>query len=306
MQNLWLKIKIWTKITVFTLVMLFLLIFVFNNSNKGVSIWVWFDEEEVHTTVLKLIVCMLLAGVLGTLLVRMAFGTLKQIRELRKRKATRANAKGCGRTQVEGVDAANQAGGAEGCGGADAVRGKPAVLSSTRSDRVALPLNSGYYWGMSIAILDYGMANLRSVQKAFAHVGAEAAIISRPEEIDRAERLVLPGVGAFKDAVATLRERKLSDAILGHIRKGKLFLGICLGLQMLVDVGFEDGEHRGLGIIPGKCVRFDVDSTLGLKVPHMGWNQLIAQIPRRCWRICRRDAAYISCTGITWFPTTRP
>jgi uncharacterized integral membrane protein len=88
MQNLWLKIKIWTKITVFTLVMLFLLIFVFNNSNKGVSIWVWFDEEEVHTTVLKLIVCMLLAGVLGTLLVRMAFGTLKQIRELRKRKAT--------------------------------------------------------------------------------------------------------------------------------------------------------------------------------------------------------------------------
>jgi glutamine amidotransferase len=153
------------------------------------------------------------------------------------------------------------------------------VLSSTRSDRVALPLNSGYYWGMSIAILDYGMANLRSVQKAFAHVGAEAAIISRPEEIDRAERLVLPGVGAFKDAVATLRERKLSDAILGHIRKGKLFLGICLGLQMLVDVGFEDGEHRGLGIIPGKCVRFDVDSTLGLKVPHMGWNQLIARNP---------------------------
>jgi glutamine amidotransferase len=132
---------------------------------------------------------------------------------------------------------------------------------------------------MSIAILDYGMANLRSVQKAFAHVGAEAAIISRPEEIDRAERLVLPGVGAFKDAVATLRERKLSDAILGHIRKGKLFLGICLGLQMLVDVGFEDGEHRGLGIIPGKCVRFDVDSTLGLKVPHMGWNQLIARNP---------------------------
>jgi glutamine amidotransferase len=64
-----------------------------------------------------------------------------------------------------------------------------------------------------------------------------------------------------------------------HIQKGKLFLGICLGLQMLCDVGYEDGEHRGLGVIAGKCVRFDVDSTMGLKVPHMGWNQLIARNP---------------------------
>jgi uncharacterized integral membrane protein len=88
MQNVWLKIKIWTKITVFSLAMIFLLIFVYNNSNKDVHIWVWFDEEEVHTTVLKLIVVMLLAGVLGTLLVRMAFGTLRQIRDLRHRSAT--------------------------------------------------------------------------------------------------------------------------------------------------------------------------------------------------------------------------
>ncbi|MGD0461534.1 MAG: hypothetical protein ABSB74_03495 [Tepidisphaeraceae bacterium] len=87
MQNLWLKIKIWTKITIFSLVMIFLLIFVFKNSNKPAYIWVWFDEEEVQTTVLKLIVSMLLAGVLGTLLVRMAFGTLRQIRELRQRSA---------------------------------------------------------------------------------------------------------------------------------------------------------------------------------------------------------------------------
>lgn len=128
---------------------------------------------------------------------------------------------------------------------------------------------------MSIAIVDYGMANLRSVQKAFARNGVEAAIISRPEEIDRADKLVVPGVGAFKDAIATLREKKLADAIVKHIKKGKLFLGICLGLQLLVDVGYEEGEHRGLGIVPGKCVRFDVDSTLALKVPHMGWNQLI-------------------------------
>jgi glutamine amidotransferase len=132
---------------------------------------------------------------------------------------------------------------------------------------------------MSIAIVDYGMANLRSVQKAFARAGAEAKIISRPEEIDAADKLVLPGVGAFKDAVATLRKRKLAEAIVRHVKMGKLFLGICLGLQMLFDVGYEDGEHRGLAILRGKCVRFDVDTTLGLKVPHMGWNQLIARNP---------------------------
>jgi glutamine amidotransferase len=125
-----------------------------------------------------------------------------------------------------------------------------------------------------ISIIDYGMANLRSVQKGFEHVGAEAAIISKPEEVDAAERLVLPGVGAFADAVATLRAHNLVEPILRHIERGKPFLGICLGLQMLFEVGYEDGEHRGLGVLPGKCVRFDVDQTMDLKVPHMGWNQL--------------------------------
>jgi glutamine amidotransferase len=81
-------------------------------------------------------------------------------------------------------------------------------------------------------------------------------------------------VGAFQDAVATLRERHLDRPILRHIEKGKPFLGVCLGLQMLFDVGYEDGEHRGLGVLKGRCVRFDVDETMGLKVPHMGWNQL--------------------------------
>jgi glutamine amidotransferase len=127
---------------------------------------------------------------------------------------------------------------------------------------------------MSIAIIDYGMGNLRSVQKAFAEVGESAQIVSQPEEIARAEKLVLPGVGALKDAIATLREKNLAEPIISHIQKGKLFLGICLGLQMLFDVGYEDGEHRCLGVVPGKCVRFDVDEKFGLKVPHMGWNQL--------------------------------
>src|SRR6266550_165055 len=132
---------------------------------------------------------------------------------------------------------------------------------------------------MSIAIVDYGMANLRSVQKAFEHAGHRADIISTPEEIDAAEKIVLPGVGAFADAVATLREKELAGPIARHIEKGKPFLGICLGLQMLFDVGYEDGKHRGLGVLRGKCVRFDVDETMGLKVPHMGWNQLNIERP---------------------------
>jgi len=131
----------------------------------------------------------------------------------------------------------------------------------------------------TIAIIDYGMANLRSVQKAFEQVGHRARIIARPEEIDRAEKIVLPGVGAFKDAVATLRQKELAGPIVRHIEKGKPFLGICLGLQMLFDKGYEDGEHEGLGVFRGACVRFDVDDTMGLKVPHMGWNQLTVKRP---------------------------
>lgn len=127
---------------------------------------------------------------------------------------------------------------------------------------------------MNLAILDYGMANLRSVQKGFEHMGHRAEIVSKPEQFQQADRLVLPGVGAFQDAVAMLRERGFVEPILRHINAGKPFLGICLGLQMLFDVGYEDGEHLGLGVLKGKCRRFDVDATLGLKVPHMGWNQL--------------------------------
>ncbi|QVL30678.1 imidazole glycerol phosphate synthase subunit HisH [Telmatocola sphagniphila] len=129
-----------------------------------------------------------------------------------------------------------------------------------------------------IAIVDYGMANLRSVQKAFERVGHEAVVTSDLNELAEAEKLVLPGVGAFKDAIAKLRETGLDQLIDEHIAEGRLFLGICLGFQMLFTRSSEDGLHAGLDIFPGEVVRFAAEP--GLKVPHMGWNQI--KILRNC------------------------
>jgi glutamine amidotransferase len=123
-----------------------------------------------------------------------------------------------------------------------------------------------------IVILDYGMANLRSVQKAFERQGHGAVITGDPDVAVGAHQLVLPGVGAFRDAIARLNETGLSDVVRGHIDSGRPFLGICLGLQLLFTRSFEDGEHRGLDLFPGDVVRFT--PTPGLKIPHMGWNQL--------------------------------
>src|SRR5262245_59417184 len=125
------------------------------------------------------------------------------------------------------------------------------------------------------------MANLRSVQKAFEHVGHAAAISAEPEDVRRAARLVLPGVGAFRDAIARLREAHFAEPIRDHVRAGKPFLGICLGLQLLFDRSYEDGTYEGLGLLPGEVVRFpDVP---GLKVPHMGWNPLRFRRPAPLW-----------------------
>ncbi len=123
-----------------------------------------------------------------------------------------------------------------------------------------------------VVIVDYGMANLRSVQKAFERVGFAAEITSDPARVATAPKLVLPGVGAFADAIAKLRETGLADAIAGHVESGRPFLGICLGLQLLFTRGHEDGTHAGLGLIAGDVVRFP--HVPGLKVPHMGWNAL--------------------------------
>jgi glutamine amidotransferase len=123
-----------------------------------------------------------------------------------------------------------------------------------------------------IAIVDYQMGNLRSVQKALERVGATALITCQAEVIRQANGLVLPGVGAFGDAVLELRRRGLIEPLLDFIRSGRPFLGICLGLQLLFEKSFENGEHAGLGVLQGDVVRFPARP--GLKVPHMGWNQV--------------------------------
>lgn len=132
---------------------------------------------------------------------------------------------------------------------------------------------------MSIAVIDYQMGNLRSVQKGFEKVGHQAIITSDPRELAQAERIVLPGVGAFGDAMAELKRRDLVGPIRDAIESGKPFLGICLGLQLLFDVGYEGGQFEGLGILRGKVVRFDVPREL--KVPHMGWNRgtMLRRVP---------------------------
>ncbi|MBV6518576.1 MAG: imidazole glycerol phosphate synthase subunit HisH [Candidatus Brocadia sp.] len=128
-----------------------------------------------------------------------------------------------------------------------------------------------------IVIVDYGMGNLRSVEKAFERCGFPVKVTDSPSEVVRAEKLVLPGVGAFRDAMDGLRQRRLIEPVTNGIRAGKPFLGICLGLQLLFSKGYEDGEHDGLNIISGRVVRFafpEGEMSRNLKIPHMGWNQI--------------------------------
>jgi len=123
-----------------------------------------------------------------------------------------------------------------------------------------------------IAIIDYGMGNLRSVQKAFEKVGHAAMVTSDAREVRRAAKVVLPGVGAFEDAIAELRRRELVGPVLEGIDSGKPFLGICLGLQLLFERSYENGVHEGFGVLGGEVVRFELPAEYS--VPHMGWNQL--------------------------------
>ena len=120
-----------------------------------------------------------------------------------------------------------------------------------------------------IIIIDYGMGNLRSVQKGFEKVGYDAVISSDPNEVRKADKVVLPGVGAFGDAMHNLREAGMIEAIEETVKAGTPFLGICLGLQLMFESSEEFGLHKGLGILPGHVKLFPP----GLKIPHIGWNQ---------------------------------
>ncbi|MEL7649566.1 MAG: imidazole glycerol phosphate synthase subunit HisH [Sedimentibacter sp.] len=119
-------------------------------------------------------------------------------------------------------------------------------------------------------IIDYGMGNLASVQRAFEKLGLDVKISSREEDLRTAKSLILPGVGAFRDAIRLLDETGLSKVIKEEAAKGKYLIGICLGMQLLYDKGYEYGQYDGLGLISGTVQYLDVK----LKVPHMGWNNL--------------------------------
>jgi len=132
-----------------------------------------------------------------------------------------------------------------------------------------------------ITIVDYGSGNLRSVQKSFERLGAAATITDDPNVVGEATQLILPGVGAFGDAMRALHARGLVEPIVAHLRADRPFLGICMGLQLLFETGWEGGRHAGLGVLEGDVARFDPPA--GTKVPHMGWNTVT-------WRGAARPA----------------
>ena len=129
-----------------------------------------------------------------------------------------------------------------------------------------------------IGIVDYNMGNLASVQNAFAKLGEETVVVSDPQKFQEYNKLILPGVGAFGDAMEHLRERNMIEALKEYAISGKYMLGICLGMQLLFESSEEFGEHEGLGIIQGHVKRFDSSKfSEVLKVPHMGWNRMFTK-----------------------------
>ncbi|MBN2720421.1 MAG: imidazole glycerol phosphate synthase subunit HisH [Proteobacteria bacterium] len=126
--------------------------------------------------------------------------------------------------------------------------------------------------GPSLVIVDYGMGNLRSAQKGFEAAGIDAIVSGDPADVENADGVVLPGVGAFRDCMSNLSQARLIDPLQSAIREGRPFLGICLGMQLLLSLSEEFGLHQGLDVIRGRVVRFP--SARNLKVPHMGWNRV--------------------------------
>ncbi|UUZ82732.1 imidazole glycerol phosphate synthase subunit HisH [Paenibacillus sp. P26] len=139
-----------------------------------------------------------------------------------------------------------------------------------------------------IAIIDYGMGNLHSVSSAVERLGYAYRITSDEKELFEADGAILPGVGAFGDAMEHLREAKLDDAVKRYAESGKPSLGICLGMQLLFSSSEEHGHHEGLGLLPGRVVRFTGD----YKVPHMGWNKLSFRQPSPLFRDLEEGHVY--------------
>ena len=129
-----------------------------------------------------------------------------------------------------------------------------------------------------IAIVVYGMGNLRSVHKALEAVGGDAGIVTAPEDVAKADKIILPGVGAFCDAIAKLRSAGFDEVLIEAAIRGVPLMGICLGLQLLFESSCEDGEHTGLGLVAGKVLKLDFEDVLSpdekLSIPHMGWNSI--------------------------------
>ena len=125
-----------------------------------------------------------------------------------------------------------------------------------------------------IAIVDYGVGNLFSLQSSLKYIGADVCVTASPQELDSAEKIILPGVGAFGDAAKKLRQAGLDKIVIEQAEKGKPLMGICLGMQLLLDSGEEYGTHEGLGLIPGRVISMKGVVPAEYKLPHIGWNHL--------------------------------
>ena len=156
-----------------------------------------------------------------------------------------------------------------------------------------------------LAIVDYGVGNLFSLKSSFARIGASACVTGDADELRRADRIILPGVGAFGDAAKKLRESGLASVVTEEARQGKPLLGICLGMQLLFEKSYEYGEHAGLGLLPGSVRPIAPVIGPGRKVPHIGWNVLSlpgeqAEIPAVCTGGCRANAYISSILSQQW------
>ena len=136
-----------------------------------------------------------------------------------------------------------------------------------------------------VGIIDYGVGNLFSLQSSFSAIGQEVVVSSDPDVLRKADHILLPGVGAFEDAVKKLRDSQMDQMVYEAVQAGKPLMGICLGMQMLFEKSFEYGEHRGLGLLKGQVIPMAALIPQALKIPHMGWNAL--NITQPCSKLLR-------------------